>query len=80
MPLGGGSGRIEYPIVVFWSEEDGEFVADVPDLGAFAAHGATPEEALREVRVALASLFAAAQERGLSLPPPTAHPTLARAS
>ncbi len=70
----------EYPIIVFWSEEDEAFIADVPDLSAFSAHGATPEEALREVRVALASLFAAVEERGLSLPPPTAHPTLAKAS
>ena len=71
---------IEYPIIVFWSSEDEAFIADVPDPGAFSAHGATPEEALREVCVALVSLFAAVEERGLSLPPPTTHPTLAKAS
>jgi predicted RNase H-like HicB family nuclease len=74
------SGMIEYPIIVFWSEEDESFIADVPDLGAFSAHGPTPEEALREVRRALASAISAAQERGLALPPPTLRPTLATAS
>ena len=67
-----------YPIVVFWSDEDEAWIADVPDLEAFSAHGDTPEEAVREVQVALASQFTAAREQGLALPEPSA-PALARA-
>jgi len=68
----------QYPIVVYWSDEDEAWIADVPDLEAFSAHGDTPEEAVREVRVALESLFIAVQEQGLELPEPSA-PALARA-
>ena len=70
----------EYPIIVFWSSEDDAFIADVPDLGAFSAHGATAEEAVQEARRAVASLRTAARERGLTLPEPTLRPTLAKAS
>ncbi len=71
---------IEYPILVFWSEADGEFVADVPDLKYCSALAPTPEEAVREVRAALAVFIADAEARGESLPPPTLRPILAKAS
>ena len=70
---------IEYPILVFWSDEDQAFIADIPDLGV-SAWATTPEEAVREVRLALEDILADARERGLELPPPTARPTLAKAS
>jgi len=71
---------IEYPIILFWSDEDEAYIADVPDLGGFSAWGPTPEAALREIRLALSSLMTAAEEQGLPLPPPTSRPTLAKAS
>jgi predicted RNase H-like HicB family nuclease len=40
-----------YAIIVFWSEEDGSWVADVLDLKSCSAFGGTPEEALAEVQV-----------------------------
>ena len=70
----------EYPIIVFWSEEDQAYIADVPDIRYCSAHGETPEEALREARLALADILEDARERGIALPPPTSRPTLARAS
>jgi predicted RNase H-like HicB family nuclease len=33
-----------YAIIVFWSDEDAAWVADVPDLKSCSAFGATPEE------------------------------------
>ena len=39
----------DYRINIFYSDEDGGFVADIPDLDACSAFGATSEEALREV-------------------------------
>ena len=36
----------DYQINIFYSEEDGAFVADVPDLEACSAVANTPEEAL----------------------------------
>ena len=37
----------DYHINVFWSEEDGAYIADIPDLEYCSAHGPTPEAALR---------------------------------
>ncbi len=62
---------IDYPILIFWSDEDEAYIADVPDLGCFSAHGATPEEALGKNRIAPASLIQGAREQGLGLPSPT---------
>ena len=42
-----------YAIVVFWSEEDAAWVADVPDLKSCTAFGNSPEEAFAEVQVAM---------------------------
>ena len=40
----------EYHINLFYSEEDGGWIADIPDLACCSAFGETPEEALQEVR------------------------------
>ena len=39
----------DYHINIFYSEEDEGYIADIPDLEACSAFGATPEEALRAV-------------------------------
>jgi predicted RNase H-like HicB family nuclease len=39
----------DYHINVFYSEEDGGYIADIPDLEACSAFGFTPEEALTDV-------------------------------
>ena len=39
----------DYHINIFWSDEDGGYIADIPDLVACSAFGATPAEALAEV-------------------------------
>jgi predicted RNase H-like HicB family nuclease len=67
-------------MILFWSNEDDGYIADMPDLGAFPAHGATSEDALRAIRRTLASLRVAAEERGPKLPPPTLRPTFAEVS
>jgi len=59
-----------YAIVVFWSDEDAVWIADVPDLKSCAAFGATPEEAVAEVSVAMEAWLAAAREAGHPLPAP----------
>jgi predicted RNase H-like HicB family nuclease len=57
-----------YAIIVFWSDEDGAWVADVPDLKSCAAFGQTPEEAVAEVRMAMDAWLAAARDAGLPIP------------
>jgi len=70
---------IEYPIVVFWSAEDGEYVAEVPDLPYVAMLAPTAEEAVRLVREAVAAFANAAAERGEAMPEPSVPVALRRA-
>ena len=42
-----------YAINVFWSDEDGVWVADAPDLKSCSAFGDTPEAAVAELQVAM---------------------------
>ena len=69
----------EYPIVAFWSDEDDAYIADVPDIRYCSAHGETPEEALREARLAVADLLGWMHAEGIEPPPPTLRPTLCAA-
>ena len=65
----------DYHINIFWSDEDGSWVADVPDLFPCSAFGETPERALAEVLVAKAAWLASARERGLPAPKPRCRPS-----
>jgi predicted RNase H-like HicB family nuclease len=66
----------KYPIVVFWSHEDECWIADAPDLKSCSAHGATPEEAVRELAAAMAAWIETVTEAGESLPEPHHRPAL----
>jgi predicted RNase H-like HicB family nuclease len=67
----------EYPIVVFWSDEDEAYIADIPDLFACSAFGATAEEAVAEVQRAKAAWLATAREHGDPIPEPSVSPARA---
>ena len=60
----------DYHINVFYSEEDGAYVADIPDLDACSACGATAEQALAEVLRAKEAWLATAKEAGRPIPEP----------
>lgn len=70
----------DYHINIFYSQEDGEYIADIPDLKYCSASGATPEEALREVLVAKASWLETAQRNGKPIPEPRYRPAIYQAS
>ena len=59
----------DYHLNIFYSEEDGGYIADIPDFEACSAFGDTPEEALSEVKRAKAAWLAAAQDIGKPVPP-----------
>ncbi len=63
----------EYPIVVFYSEEDECYVADIPALKDCSAFGDTHQEAVEEVLVAKELWLRTAREN--NIPIPQAHPT-----
>ncbi len=64
----------EYAITIFWSDEDGEYIATVPDLRGCSASGLTPEEALREVQVAKALWLESARTHRDAIPQPLWQP------
>ncbi|OGA37540.1 MAG: hypothetical protein A3G80_01640 [Betaproteobacteria bacterium RIFCSPLOWO2_12_FULL_62_13b] len=66
----------DYHINVFYSEEDGGYVADIPDLKSCSAFGDTPEEALREVLIAKEGWLAAAKKHHKPIPPPRYRPAI----
>ncbi len=66
----------DYHINVFYSEEDGGYIADIPDLDACSALGGSPEEALAAVEKAKAGWLAAAREAGKLIPEPRYRPAI----
>ncbi len=58
----------DYHINIFWSEEDGGYIADIPDLAHCSAFGDTPQEALAEVLKAKAAWIEAARAEGKPFP------------
>ena len=60
----------DYHINVFYSEEDGGYIADIPDLKYCSAFGNTPVDAVTEVVQVKAAWLKVAEERGDPIPPP----------
>jgi predicted RNase H-like HicB family nuclease len=58
------TGVKDYHINIFWSDEDGGYVADIPDLEACSAFGTTQAEALAEVQRAKAAWLETARAEG----------------
>ncbi|WP_404371654.1 type II toxin-antitoxin system HicB family antitoxin [Sphingomonas sp. MMS24-J45] len=61
---------LRYHIDLFWSDDDGCWVANVPDLKSCSAFGDTPEEALAEVQVAMQGWLEVARDMNFSIPEP----------
>jgi predicted RNase H-like HicB family nuclease len=59
-----------YEIIIFWSDEDGVFVADVPELPGCMAHGASHAEALASAEEAIQLWLDTATELGRPIPRP----------
>ncbi len=63
-------GPIKYEVIIYWSEEDQAFVAEVPELPGCAADGPTYREALSNVEVVIKEWIETAQELGRPIPQP----------
>ena len=60
----------KYEIIIYWSEEDQAFIAEVPELPGCAADGATYQEALANVQVIITEWLETAKELGRPIPKP----------
>jgi predicted RNase H-like HicB family nuclease len=61
---------IKYEVIIYWSDEDQSFVAEVPELPGCAADGATYGEALANVEVIIQEWIETAKELGRAIPQP----------
>ncbi|MBZ0315497.1 MAG: type II toxin-antitoxin system HicB family antitoxin [Anaerolineae bacterium] len=66
----------DYHINIFYSDDDGEYIADIPDLKYCSASGETPEIALHEVLIAKTLWLEVAQAKGLTIPEPKYRPAI----
>ena len=66
----------DYHINIFYSDEDGGYIADIPDLEACSAFGASPEEALAQVEIAKKTWIESAMKEGKPIPPPRYKPVI----
>ncbi len=61
---------LKYEVIIYWSNEDGAFIAEVPELPGCAAHGDTAETALAQAHEATRLWLETAEEFGDPIPRP----------
>ena len=59
-----------YEIIIYWSEADQAFIAEVPELPGCAADGPTYRAALEQAEVVIAEWIETARELGRPIPVP----------
>jgi predicted RNase H-like HicB family nuclease len=58
----------KYEIIVYWSEEDQAFIAEVPELPGCMADGADYQEAISNAEIIIQEWIETAKELGRSIP------------
>jgi predicted RNase H-like HicB family nuclease len=61
---------MRYEVILYWSEEDQSFIAEVPELPGCAADGENYQEALQNVEVIMQEWIETAEELGRPIPEP----------
>ena len=60
----------KYEVILYWSDEDGAFIAEVPELPGCAADGSTRQEALANAEIVISEWLETARELGRPVPEP----------
>lgn len=60
----------KYEMVIFWSETDGAFVVEVPELPGCMADGSNYQEAVANAELVIQEWIDTAKEDGRSIPEP----------
>ena len=60
----------KYEIIIYWSEADQAFIAEVPELAGCAADGKSYSEALKNVEIVISEWIETAKELGRTIPKP----------
>jgi predicted RNase H-like HicB family nuclease len=61
---------VKYEIIIYWSQDDEAFIAEVPELPGCAADGDTYQQALENVQVIIREWIETATELGREMPEP----------
>lgn len=61
---------IKYELIIYWSESDQAFIAEVPELPGCMADGQTYVEALTNAEVVIQEWIETAEELGRDIPTP----------
>jgi len=61
---------LKYEVIIYWSDEDQAFIAEVPELPGCAADGKTYQAALANVEVVVRQWIDTAKELGRPIPVP----------
>jgi predicted RNase H-like HicB family nuclease len=60
----------KYEVIIYWSEDDQAYIAEIPELPGCAADGATYSDALKNVEVIIQEWIETAQNQGRDIPKP----------
>ena len=60
----------KYELIIFWSEEDGRYVVEVPELPGCMADGETYEAAINNAQAIISEWIDTAQRIGREIPMP----------
>ena len=60
----------KFEIILYWSEEDQAFIAEVPELPGCFADGSTYQEALKNIEIIMEEWIETAKELGRTIPKP----------
>ena len=61
---------IRYEMIIYWSQEDGAFIVEVPELPGCTADGSTYKEAVDNAEVVIQEWLETAKELGRPIPQP----------
>lgn len=62
--------EVKYEIVIYWSNEDRAYIAEVPELPGCMADGKTHQEAVANAEVVIQEWIETAREEGRLIPEP----------
>ena len=61
---------IKYEVIIYWSDEDNAFIAEVPELPGCMADGQTYQEAIENVEIVIQEWIETARELDRPIPQP----------
>ena len=62
--------ELKYEIIIYWSDEDQAFIAEMPELAGCAADGESPQDALQAIDTFAREWIETARELGRDIPEP----------